>query len=237
MKTLLTLTARHSETESVESFRFRPEPPITFQSGQYLRYTLDHPDPDERGISRFFTIASAPSEGFIMLTTRLSVPGSSFKRALRRLEEGAVIEAAGPYGQFVYPQPELPAVFIAGGIGITPFRSMLVDLANRHLDPDITLLYANSTPAIPFQRLFDDLAAQRSRLNVINIVGQPTADWKGRVGRIDAELIRERVPDPDKPLFYVSGPKPMVESMAKTLIYVGGRPERIKQDVFPGYES
>jgi ferredoxin-NADP reductase len=237
MKTLLTLTARHSETESVESFRFRPDPPFTFQCGQYLRYTLEHPDPDERGTSRFFTIASAPSEGFIQLTTRLSVPGSSFKRALQRLEEGAVLEAAGPYGQFVYPQQELPAVFIAGGIGITPFRSMLVDLANRQLDPDITLLYANSTPAIPFQRLFDDLAAKQPRLKVIYSVGQPNADWKGRVGRIDEELVQEHVPDPDKPLYYVSGPKPMVEATAKTLIDIGGRPDRIKQDFFPGYES
>ena len=77
--------------------------------------------------------------------------------------------------------------------------------------------------------MFDDLAAKRSRLKVIYIVGQPNADWKGRVGRIDEELIREHVPDPDKPLFYVSGPKPMVEAMAKTLIDIGGRPERIKQ--------
>ena len=114
---------------------------------------------------------------------------------------------------------------------------MLVDLANRDLDPDVTLLYANSTPAIPFQRLFDDLAAQQSRLKLIYTVGQPTADWKGRVGRIDAELIREHVPDPDERLFYVSGPKPMVEAIAKTLLDVGGRPERIKQDYFPGYES
>ena len=62
-----------------------------FEPGQYLRYFLDHPDPDERGTSRYFTIASGPSEGFIMLTTRLSEPGSSFKRALRRLPDGAVI--------------------------------------------------------------------------------------------------------------------------------------------------
>jgi ferredoxin-NADP reductase len=114
---------------------------------------------------------------------------------------------------------------------------MLVDLANRQVDPDITLLYANSTPAIPFQRLFDDLAAQQSRLKVIYSVSQPNVNWQGRVGRVDEKLIREYVPDPDKPLFYVSGPKPMVEAMAKTLIDIGSRPERIKQDFFPGYES
>jgi NAD(P)H-flavin reductase len=72
---------------------------------------------------------------------------------------------------------------------------------------------------------------------VIYTVGQPSADWNGRVGRIDGQLIRELVPDLDERLFYVSGPKPMVEAMAKTLLDVGGRPERIKQDFFPGYES
>ena len=127
---------------------------------------------------------------------------------MQRLAEGAVIEAAGPYGQFVYPQHERPAVFIAGGIGITPFRSMLVDLASRQLDPDITLLYANSTPAIPFQRLFDDLAAKRSRLKVIYSVGQPNAAWKGRVGRIDEALIREHVPAPTSRCFTSRGQNP-----------------------------
>ncbi len=237
MKTFLTLAARYPEAEGVDSFRFRPDPPLAFQAGQYLRYTLNHPDPDERGISRFFTISSAPSEGYILLTTRLGRPGSTFKQALSRLEEGAVIEAAGPYGQFVYTQHEVPAVFIAGGIGITPFRSILVDLAARHLDPDITLLYANSTPDIAFQPLFEDLAARQAHFTVVCTVSQPTPGWKGPVGRIDAGFIRQHVPALGQTLFYVSGPKPMVEATAKTLGSIGIRPECIKQDFFPGYDS
>ncbi len=237
MQTLLTLTERCREAENVESCRFRPESPFSYQAGQYLRYTLDHPDPDGRGVSRFFTIASALAEGFIMLTTRLSEPGSSFKRALRQLEEGAVIEGAGPYGQFVYTHPEMPAVFIAGGIGVTPFRSMLVDLAARRLDPEVTLLYANTTPEIPFRPLLDELAAKQSQLKVIYTVSQPNADWQGPVGRIDEGFIREHVPNPDQPLFYVSGPKPLVEAMGKTLTAIGVRRDRIKQDFFPGYDS
>src|SRR4051794_32393496 len=157
----LTLTARHHEGEGCESFQFRTERPLTFEAGQYLRYTLDHPEPDNRGVNRFFTIASAPSEGFVLLTTRLSTPGSSFKRALSRLEVGAIIEASGPYGRFTYTDRETPAVFVAGGIGITPFRSILMDLLSRPSDADITLLYANRTPEIPFRRLFDDLASKQ----------------------------------------------------------------------------
>ena len=237
MKIYLTLAARYREAEGVDSFRFRPQPPLTFQAGQYLRYTLNHPDPDERGVSRFFTISSAPSEGSIMLTTRLARPGSTFKQALGRLEEGAVLEAAGPYGQLVYTQPEVPAVFMAGGIGITPFRSILVDLAARQLDPDITLLYANSTPDIAFQPLFDDLAAKQARLTVVDTVSQPTPDWKGPVGRIDEGFIRQHVAVQDGTLFYISGPKPMVEATATTLGSIGIKPECIKQELFPGYDS
>jgi glycine betaine catabolism B len=234
---LLTLTARHREGENVESFQFEPERPFTFQAGQYLRYTLHHREPDTRGVSRFFTIASAPAEGFVMLTTRLSTPGSSFKQALSRLGAGAVVEAAGPSGQFVYAGREMPAVFVAGGIGITPFRSILVDLASRALEPDITLLYANSTPDIPFRRLFDDLATRQPRLKIAYTISQPGPDWRGPVGRIDERFIKEHAPLARDPLFYVAGPKAMVAATVETLRAIGVAADRIKRDFFPGYDS
>jgi glycine betaine catabolism B len=236
MEMLLTLTARHREGENIESFQFEPERPFAFDAGQYLRYTLHHSEPDNRGVSRFFTIASAPAERFVMLTTRLSTPGSSFKQALSRLREGAVVEAAGPSGQFVYSDREMPAVFVAGGIGITPFRSILVDLASRPLAPDITLLYANSTPDIPFRRLFDDLASKPSQLKIAYTVSQPDPDWRGSVGRIDEGFIREHAPLTRDPLFYVAGPKGMVEATAETLRAIGVAADRIKRDFFPGYD-
>jgi glycine betaine catabolism B len=237
IKMLLRLTARHREGESFESFQFEPERPFAFEAGQYLRYTLHHREPDDRGVSRFFTIASAPAERFVMLTTRLSTPGSSFKRALSRLGEGAVIEAAGPGGQFVYADRETPAVFVAGGIGITPFRSILVDLASRQLEPDITVLYANSTPNIPFRRVFDDLASKQPRLKIAYTVSQPDPDWRGPVGRIDERLIREHAPLARDPLFYIAGPKAMVEATAETLRTLGVAAGSIKRDFFPGYDS
>jgi ferredoxin-NADP reductase len=233
---LLTLTARHREGETCESFHFQPERPFNFEAGQYLRYTLPHHEPDNRGVSRFFTIASAPSEGFVMLTTRFSTSGSSFKQALSRLEEGAVVEAGGPSGRFVYADREMPAVFVAGGIGITPFRSILLDLASRQLAPNITLLYANSTPDIPFRRLFDDLASKQPALKIVYTVSQPDPDWRGPVGRIDERFITEHAPLGRRPCFYVSGPKAMVEATVETLRTIGVTADRVKQDFFPGYE-
>jgi ferredoxin-NADP reductase len=234
---LLTLTGRHREGETFESFTFQPEHPFAFEAGQYLRYTLDHPEPDNRGVSRFFTIASAPTEAFGMLTTRFSTPGSSFKRALSRLGEGAILEAAGPSGRFVYADRERPAVFVAGGIGITPFRSILVDLTSRHIEPDVTLLYANSTPDIPFWRSLDYLVTKWRSLTIAYTVSQPDPNWQGPVGRIDERFIREYAPLTREPLFDVSGPKPMVEATVTTLRAIGVTPGSIKQDYFPGYES
>jgi ferredoxin-NADP reductase len=234
----LTLTARHLEGERYESFIFLPEHPLVFKAGQYLHYTLDHPEPDNRGISRYFTISAAPSEHVVMLTTRFSTPGSSFKRALKKLDVGAVLEATGPAGQFVFaPRREGPAVFIAGGIGITPFRSILLDLASRHDTPDITLLYANSTPSIPFRDLFDGLAAKSSSLTVEYTVSQPDPSWQGPVGRIDERFIREHAPLSREPVFYIAGPKPMVDATAAALRTIGVAADRIVQDFFPGYDS
>ena len=233
----LKLIARHQEDETCESFQFQPEGPLTFEAGQYLRYTLDHPAPDNRGVSRFFTVASAPSEPFVMLTTRFSTPGSTFKRALRRLEVGAVVEAAGPYGRFTYAEREMPAVFVAGGIGITPFRSILLDLASRPYGADITVLYGNRTPEIPFRHLFDDLTSKQPRLRIVYVISEPNPEWHGPVGRIDEAFIREHVSLASMPAFYVSGPKAMVEAIEGALHTVGVADEKIKKDYFPGYDS
>jgi ferredoxin-NADP reductase len=234
---LLTLTDRRREGDAVESFRFQPDQAFDFKAGQYLKYTLPHPESDSRGVSRFFTIASAPAEDLVMLTTRLSTPGSTFKQMLQQLEKGAVIEATGPFGRFVYSDYETPAVFIAGGIGITPFRSILMDLASRASQADVTLLYANNTPSIPFRRLLDDLARERPSWNIAYTVSHPDAEWRGPIGRIDGRFIREHASLTREPLFYVSGPKAMVTATTETLEASGVAAGRIKQDFFPGYDS
>ena len=232
--TLRLIDQRH-EAENVTSFRFEPEAPVSYQAGQYLRYALAHPQPDSRGTARYFTIASAPSEPYIMLATRLSSPGSTFKQALARLEPGARVTASGPLGRFVYTQYDAPAVFIAGGIGITPFRSMLVELAAQQRTAEVTLLYANRTPDIAFRSLFDELEQAQPKLKVGYIVSHPTADWSGPVGHIEAEFISQQVPHVTRSLCYAAGPQPMVEAMGQALAHLGVPREQIKQEIFPGY--
>jgi len=234
--TAVRLLQQLHEAENAASFLFEPEAPISYEAGQYLRYTLPHANPDNRGVTRSFTIASFPAEPNIRVTTRLSEPSSSFKRALAHLEPGAVLETSGPFGRFVYSDTATPAVFIAGGIGITPFRSIIGDLAARKIRAKITLLYSNRTADIPFRSFLDGLLPDWSELQPVYTVTQPPEDWTGPRGRIDASFIERHVDDLAERVFFISGPTALVEAMRRTLSEIGVDPARVKHEAFPGYD-
>src|SRR5262245_18347642 len=234
--TALRLVQKHHEAENASSFLFEPEAPISYEAGQYLRYTLSHANADNRGVARSFTIASFPAEPNIRVTTRLSVPSSTFKQALAHMEPGTILQANGPFGRFVYGEIDTPAVFIAGGIGITPFRSIIGDFASRRVHPTITLLYSNRTADIPFRAFFDTLMPDWPQLSVVYTVTQPPDDWQGPRGRIDAAFIEQHVAQLDHPLFFLPGRTALVEAMRGTLSEVGVDPRRVKHESFPGYD-
>jgi ferredoxin-NADP reductase len=122
----LKLVARRAESPGVESFIFKPEKPLVWKAGQFLHYVLNHAPTDDRGSDRWFTIASAPFERHVMITTRFtSKHGSTFKKTLKALKPGNAIEISDLDGDFIVSDPKKQYVFIAGGIGITPFRSIL----------------------------------------------------------------------------------------------------------------
>jgi ferredoxin-NADP reductase len=134
----------HPEIEGVESFVFEADQPLSWEPGQYMHYVLPHPNEDDKGTERWFTISTAPFEKDIRITTRFDGEQvSSFKQALHNLKPGDGVEADGPEGDFVINDTNSPHVFIAGGIGITPFRSMLAQLAHDNQPINVTLLYAN----------------------------------------------------------------------------------------------
>src|SRR5919204_5812790 len=155
----LTLKDIHPEASDVTSFLFAPDNGLEWQAGQYLRYTLPHPDEDDRGIQRYFTASSAPHERHVRLTTRRAAErGSTFKRALFALEPGTTVEADAPAGSFTIDEPNGRYLLVAGGIGITPFRAILADLARRDRPPPGKLLYANRNDEIVFRGELDRLA-------------------------------------------------------------------------------
>src|SRR5579872_4670066 len=128
----LQLLNRKTEAPRVESFIFQPQEPVSWKAGQYFHYVLHHEPTDDRGSDRWFTIASAPFEGHIMITTRFAEnKSSSFKNKLQNLQIGESIEVSFLEGDFIVDDPTQEYVFIAGGIGITPFRSVLKQLAHE----------------------------------------------------------------------------------------------------------
>jgi ferredoxin-NADP reductase len=229
----LRLVRRDPEADHTVSFYFQPETPFDFVAGQYLLFSLPHADPDQRGTERAFTIASAPSEPLLRLTTRLSAEPSSFKYALSGLARGAVLDASGPHGQFVFQRTE-PSVFIAGGIGITPFRAMLGDLARSR--PRITLLYSNSTPDIPFRTFLDGRAQQWPELKAVYTVTRASLAWHGLTERIDARFIEQHAWPTNAADYYVCGPTVFVESVRGALLELAVDVDHIHSEGFPGYE-
>jgi ferredoxin-NADP reductase len=213
----------------VRSFFFEPPAPITWKPGQYMHYTLKHSDTDDRGDKRWFTISSAPSEKDIAISTRISADRkSSFKTALLALKKGDTIETDNPEGDFIIEDPNRNYIFIAGGIGITPYRSMLVDAAVRGQQLNVELLYANRTNEIAFMKELDKLKDVNPNLKIDYII-QPR--------RIDNKLLEQKIDETDNPMVYVSGPEPMVEAMSAQLSKIGIDQDNIKGDYFPGYEA
>jgi ferredoxin-NADP reductase len=223
----LKLISVRDEFTEIKSFIFKSEFPITWKAGQYIRYHIDNPNSDDRGQNRFFTIASAPFEQYIQITTRISQKSSTFKSDLTNLEIGQSIEGTEPNGKFIL-DGERSYVFIAGGIGITPFRSMIVDLNHRNLPININLLYANKTSEIVFQKELDEIATSHPEFKINYFVGE---------NKISGYTLKTLISRLNQPFFYISGPEEMMKSFVEKLIDLGLPQEQIRHDFFPGYNS
>ena len=224
----LRLIEKKKETGDAVSHIFEPQEPLAWTAGQFLIYFLPHEDPDVRGKQRFFTISSAPFEKHVMLTTRIFTENrSSFKRALENLKPGELVDVKGPDGDFVVGDANKNYVFIAGGIGITPFRSITMQLAHDNKPLNIILFYANSTEDFPFKGEFEEIASKNPNFKIHYVVSPQ---------HIDENLIKEKIQNIPEKIFYVSGPESMGESLSEMLIGMGIKEENLKQDFFPGYD-
>jgi ferredoxin-NADP reductase len=220
------------ECKDAITVRFAKPDGFNYIAGQYLTYQLPVQDP--KGSTRQFTLASSPTEDFLQLTTKLS--DSAFKQALEKMGRGAKIKAVGPQGEFVLEDAP-HHVMIAGGIGITPFRSMIKFAVDTELDVNIKLLYSNRVPEeIAFRDELDKWQFLNQKLRVVHTVTRPEESkypWSGRPGRVDAELIKENMADGC--VFYVCGPQGMVAAMTDLLKEMGISEDRIKKEEFTGY--
>lgn len=225
----LKLIDRKPVVPNVETFVFEPPEPITWQSGQFLHYTLEHPNPDDRKIKRWFTISNPPYKEHPSITTRFTDSGgSSFKKALRSMKLGDEIEATEPEGDFVLEDPSRQYIFIAGGIGITPFHSILLQLDNDKKPINVDLMYANRDNQFPFDDEFQTIASRNPDFRIHKFVGPK---------HIEAKDIKAVANNLNGPEYYVSGPEPMVEAFDKMLKDMGINKAKIQSDYFPGYKS
>ncbi len=212
---------------------------FAFKPGQYMEWTLAHKKSDDRGYRRYFTIASSPTEPDVRIGVKFYPERSSFKNKMAGMNLGDTIIASGRAGDFILPKDkQQKIVFIAGGIGITPFRSMVKSLLDNNEKRSITLLYSNKTTAdIAYKDIFD-MAERRLGIKTVYAITDPSqapSDQRMKKGLIDKKFIMEEIPDYMDRIFYISGPHSMVSVFKETLKGMGVKKNQIKIDFFPGF--
>ena len=231
MKRRLVLTLKEKKLISKDTyeFSFSPDFPVSFHPGQYLEWTLPSQYSEDgkliadmRGNRRFFTIASSPTEAEIKLGVKFYQPCSAFKQGLFDLKEGLVMVAGQLGGDFILPSDTTKkVVFIAGGIGVTPFRSMIKYLVDKKEKRDVTLIYSVKTEdEISYKDVFDQ-AEKEIGLKTVYLVGDFLTE----------DIVKKDIDS----IFYLSGPSKMVENYKSLLLKMGVRRSCIMTDYFPGY--
>jgi ferredoxin-NADP reductase len=219
--------------KNIRTFWFEPEKPVRYVAGQYTQIRLPHENMDSRGDKRWFTLSSSPSEKSVSITTRLDPERpSTFKKTLFKLEPGAEVNLADAMGDFVLPkQKDIPLVFVAGGLGITPMHSMIKWLEDTGEKREISLYYASHTlEEIAFREFFENASVDFKM-----ILNEPPEHWQGLSGRLTSDVIYNLPGVKDKSLVYISGPEPMVQAFHKELNRNGIPEHRLVVDEFPGY--
>lgn len=210
---------------------------VDFQPGQYFFVNLpDVGHQDERGLRRHITVVTSPNEkGVLGLATRLR--DSAFKRTLRELPVGAEVDVEPPKGKFVLPDDtSRPLVFVAGGIGITVFRSMLRFIREEGLPHQVTLIYSNRDREST--AFLDELQELERELPSFRLVLTMTEDdgWQGETRRIDSQFFESYLGENlNQYTFMVAGPPDMVEGMQSALADAGVEEENVIASRFSGY--
>lgn len=233
------LTGRAELTRDTLAFRVSRPEGFEFAAGQAVYLTIPGlKKADANGRIRTFSIASAPQEAELEITTRQT--GTGFKRYLAAAETGSAVQMEGPYGDLaLHEEANRPAVFLAGGIGVTPFRSMVLDAANRGLQHRLFLFYSNRNPEdAAYLAELRELEQKNPRFRLIPTFTESSAalpDGAAERGHIDAEMLAKHVGDLAVPIFYVAGPAAMVAAMEGMLASAGVSRENVRAEKFTGY--
>ena len=210
---------------------------VDFRPGQYFFVTLpDVGHHDDKGLRRHITVVTSPNErGVLGFATRMR--DSAFKRTLRELPVGTEVEVEAPKGKFALPEdPTRPLVFVAGGIGITVFRSMLRFIHEERLPYEVTLIYSNRDREST--AFLDELRKLEQELPDLRLILTMTQDpgWEGETRKVDGEFVTDYLDDDlNRYTFLVAGPPTMAEGAQTALQEAGVRDENLIAERYSGY--
>jgi len=230
------LKSRSRVADSTLAFRFEKPEGFEFKAGQFLTWSLiDPPETDAKGTRRIFSIASANYEDDLMMATRIR--DTAFKRVLTAMPEGAEVAINGPVGKLTLPEDQSrPAVFLAGGIGITPFRSMILEATLSNSDQQIFLFYSNRRIAdAPFFDELSEIEKRNARYKFIPTFTGVDQGWRGETGHINRDMIARHGPDLREPIYYIAGPAAMTDALKNMLEEAGITGDNIRSEKFTGY--
>lgn len=240
----LKLLAKKDVARGTEEFIFETEKEIDWLPGQYFYWTIPDSEmkfKDARGNTHHFTLCVSPTEGKnIAFATRMR-PESNYKKSFDELKVGQEIEGQGPEGTFVLDENEKGEhILIAGGIGITPFRSMIkYNIDKKLTDIKLKLIYANSIPEeIAFRKEVEIWGRENDNIEVYMTCSKPEESnetWSGLTGRVDEKLIKNVAGDLTKPTYWLCGPPGMTEAMEKLLGSLKITSDRLRVEKFTGY--
>ncbi len=244
------LTGRNSRTTSVKilgreivatdtlSLRLAKPTGFTFEPGQAIRLTIPAGAPVGAGEARVLSIASAPHEDDMTVITRVR-DSSSFKQALKGMPDSAELQLSGPLGSFTKDEDQnRPTVFLAGGIGITPFLSMIRDASHSSRLDKTTLFYSNRSPAdAAMLQELQGLSASEAGFRLVATMSEvdDASDWDGETGWIDEQMLLRYLTDLTSPIYYCVGPQAFVSAMNALLAAAGVKKDNIRFEQFSGY--
>jgi ferredoxin-NADP reductase len=225
--------------EGTIAFHFEKPTGFDFKPGQSADLTLPYPpETDAEGNVRTFSIASAPFEDQLMFATRMR--DTAFKRSLKKMPLGTVVKMDSAMGSFtLHKNSAKPAVFLAGGIGVTPFSSIVRQADHDRAPRKLYLFYSNRRPEdAPFVEVLQNLEKTNPQFRFIATMTEMRRSkktWNGETGRIDQEMLSKYLNELRGPIYYVAGPPALVSGMRKMLVASGVDEDDIRSDEFSGY--
>ncbi len=233
------LKEKKEVAEGTMEFLFEKPKEFEFRAGQHMNVMLiDPPETDAEGNTRTFSLASAPSENYIAFATRMR--DTAFKRVLKNMAVDTKVHFGNPHGSFtLHNDSSKPAVFLIGGIGITPVFSIIKDATERKVPHSLYLLYSNRRPEdTAFLPELQELEEKNHHFKFVPTMTEPeksSQKWIGETGFIGRPMIEKYLKDMQIAVYYLSGPPGMVGAMRKLLVEAGVNEDNIRTEEFSGY--